>query len=344
MANRHFSMIEYFNHIAANHTPELSFRGRTSADWKRWNRTAYARLLDLLGSFPKPAPLRAEVVAQVEEHGVIKERVVFDSERFMSVPCIVCRPKGLKRNRKTPAIVCSHGHGAHGKNPVAGINGGAEIQANIGANRYNYGELMAQQGFVTICPDLRVFGERGDGDNPYPGRDKCNVHFIRGAIFGIYTLTLNIFDLTRCVDYLQTRAEVDPDRIGLMGLSQGGTMATFTGAVEKRFKAVDIICYVNPWKGFAVRDANFCGSQIVPNVHRYFDVHDVAGLIAPRALLLEYGMWDECFPIDDCVQSIKPLKRIFKAASADNKLDVEIHPSPHAFGGNRAYTFFKKPL
>jgi len=344
MANRNFSMIEYFNRIAAEHKPLLSFNGRSNSDWKAWQKKAYAKFVELLGEFPRPSPLNAEVVASVEEHGVIKERVVFDSEKWMSVPCIVCRPKNMKANRRNAAIVCSHGHGAYGKDPVAGVNGIADIKTSIATHNYNYGELMAQHGFMTISPDLRVFGERSDGGNPYPGRDKCNVHFIRGAIFGIYTLTLNIFDFSRCVDYLCTRREVDPGRIGLMGLSQGGTMATFAGACEKRFKAVDIICYVNPWKYFGVRDANFCGSQIVPNIHRYFDTHDIAGLIAPRALHVEYGMWDECFPIDDCVKSIKPLKKIFTAAGVPDKLDIEINSGPHAFGANKAYSFFEKHL
>ncbi len=200
MANRYFSMIEYFNRIAAEHKPILAFNGKSVSDWKQWKRKAYAKLLELLGDFPEPVPLNAEVVASVEENGVIKERVVFDSEKWMSVPCIVCKPKDMKPNKANPAIVCSHGHGPYGKDSVAGINGGQEIQSNISAHNYNYGELMAQQGFLTISPDLRVFGERADGGNPYPGRDKCNVHFIRGAIFGIYTLTLNIFDLMRWVD------------------------------------------------------------------------------------------------------------------------------------------------
>ena len=342
MANRNFSMVEYFNRIAESHVPELSFTGRTKRDWQAWRRKAYPKLLELLGAFPKPAPLRAEVVASVEENGVIKERVVFDSEDLMSVPCIVCRPKDMKRNRKSRAILCSHGHGAYGKDPVAGINGSADLKASIAMHTYNYGELMAQRGFLTICPDLRVFGERRDGD--YGQRDPCNIHFIRGAIFGIYTLMLNVFDFTRCVDYLEIRREVDPKRIGLMGLSQGGTMATFAGAVERRFKAVDIICYVNPWREFGVKRANFCGSQIVPNIHRYFDTHDVAGLIAPRPLLVEYGMWDTCFPIDHTTQSIKPLTRIYKAAGAADKLVFEIHPNEHAFGANAAYTFFDKHL
>lgn len=342
MANRKYSMVDYFNKIAEKHKPELAFSGRTLKDWKAWRKTAYAKFRELLGEFPKPAPLKADVSAQVEENGVIKEYLVFDSEAEMSVPCILCRPKTAKKNRQSRAIVCSHGHGPFGKFPVAGAVHEPAVRANIDEHNYNYGELMAQRGFVTLCPDLRVFGERADGN--YPGHDPCNVHFIRGAVFGIYTLTLNIFDLTRCIDYLQTRREVDPERIGLMGLSQGGTMATFAGAADPRFKAVDIICYLNPWRRFGVNRANFCGSQMVPGIHRYFDTHDIAGLIAPRPLLVEQGMWDRCFPIDDTMQSVKPLKRIYAAAGAADKLHFDLQPNGHAFGMNKAYTFFDENL
>ncbi len=338
MANRNFSMVEYFKRVAEDHVPELTFRGKTKSEWRAWNKKAARKLLELLGEFPEPAPLRAEVVASVEENGIVKERVIFDSEAEMSVPCILCRPKDIKRNRKNAAIVCSHGHGPFGKLPVAGVATHPELRQNIAQHNYNYGELMAQRGFVTLCPDLRVFGERCDGD--YGQRDPCNVHFIRGAILGIYTLTLNIFDLMRCADYLQTRREIDPERIGLMGLSQGGTMATFGGAVDQRFKAVDIICYLNSWRDFGIRTANFCGSQIVPNIFRYFDTHDVAGLIAPRPLLVEMSMWETGFPIDDTIKSVKPLERLYKAAGVPENLDFEIHSYEHAFGMNKAYDFF----
>ena len=118
----------------------------------------------------------------------------------------------------------------------------------------------------------------------------------RALLLGLYPLTLNIHDMMRCVDYLQTRPKVNPDRIGMMGLSQGGTMTTFTVAAEPRIKAADISCYVNPFRAFAIEQIrNICGSQLVPNLYRYFDTDDVAGLIAPRPLLIEMGIHDKCF-------------------------------------------------
>ena len=87
-----------------------------------------------------------------------------------------------------------------------------------------------------------------------------------------------------------------------MGLSQGGTMTTFTAAVEPRIKAADIISYVNPWRGFGITRGNFCGSQIVPGIYRDLDTDDIAGLIAPRPLLIEMGIYDDCFFIQDLLK------------------------------------------
>lgn len=344
MANRNFSMIDYFNRRAKDWKPLLSFQGRTKADWRKWRAKALRKYRELLGEFPERADLNAEVVSSVEEDRIIRERVIFDSEEIMSVPCVVLRPADMPSDGTGRAILCSHGHGLFGKEPVAGNATTPQLAANIKDHNYNYGEQMARRGFLTICPDLRVFGERSDGGNPYPGRDKCNVHFVRGMVLGIFTLTLNIFDMMRCIDYLETRPEVDPERIGMMGLSQGGTMTTWTSAIEPRIKAADISGYVNPWERFGINRANFCGSQTVPYIFKYFDTHDIAGLIAPRALLLEMGMHDTCFPIEDLLAGYEGVKRIYAAAGAEDKLWPDVHPGPHAFAGNKAFDFFDRYL
>ena len=344
MAKRNFSMIEYFNRVAAEHTPELAFQGKTKKDWQTWRRKARRKYMELLGKFPKPAALAPEVVYSIEDDGLIREKVIFDSEEHMSVPCVVLKPANMPSDHKGRAIVCSHGHGPFGKEPVAGNKSSPQLRANIADHSYNYGEQMARAGFLTLCPDLRVFGERDDGGNPYPGRDKCNVHFVRGMVMGIWTLTLNIFDMMRCIDYLETRPEVDPKRIGMMGLSQGGTMTTWTTAAEPRIKCADIMGYVNPWEKFGINRANFCGSQTVPNCYRYFDTHDIAGLIAPRPLLLEMGEHDQCFPIEHLLDGYEGVRRIYRAAGCEDRLWKDVFPGPHAFAANKAFEFFDRYL
>jgi dienelactone hydrolase len=343
-ARRNFSMQAYWEHVVRDFEPELRFSGSTQAEWQGWRGRALPKLLELLGDFPRRVPLNAEVESSVVDGDLIRERVVFDSEAFMSVPCQVLRPIGMRPDGSNAAILCSHGHGPYGKDSVAGIRSSPQHEANIAEHNYDYGVQMARAGFLTICPDLRVFGERSDGLDPFPGRDPCNVNFVKGALLGIYTLTLNIWDMKCCIDYLETRPEVDPGRIGMMGFSQGGTMTTFTSAVEPRIKAADISGYVNPWDGFGIQRANFCGSQIVPEVHRYFDTDDIAGLIAPRPLLLEMGIYDNCFFFQDALKGYEGVKRIFEAAGVVDKLWADIFPGPHAFAGNKTFEFFKACL
>lgn len=344
MSGRNFSMKEYWLNRIKTHKPLLSFEGTTKEEWDEWHKTAYKKYMQLLGEFPEKVPLNAEIESSVEDGELIRERVIFDSEEFMSVPCQVLRPKNMKPDKSNAAIICSHGHGPYAKDLVAGIKSSVEHEHFIQTRNYDYGAQMAKAGYLTVCPDLRVFGERRDGKDPFPGKDPCNVNFVKGAMLGIFTLTLNIWDIKCCIDYLETRQEVNPERIGMMGLSQGGTMTTFTAAADKRIKAADIICYVNPWEEFGIRRGNFCGSQIIPYIYKYFDTDEIAGLIAPRPLLIEMGIYDKCFYIQHTLKGFQGVKEIYKAAEAEDKLYKDIHPGPHAFAGNKAFDFFDRYL
>ncbi len=349
MRKRNYSMQRYWEQMAANHTPRLRYT--PDQDYAAWQSAALTKLHERLGDWPERVPLDAEVEYSVERDGLIEERVVFEADAYMSVPCIVLYRQGMSKDKCNPAILCSHGHGAFGKYPVAGVRLNQGIEDNIALHNYNYAEQLAQRGYLTITPDLRSFGERRDGfalnefgRDPFPGRDVCNINFIKGALFGMYTMTLNIWDFMRCIDYLETRDEVDPGKIGMIGLSQGGTMTTFTTAIEPRIRAACICGYVNPFADFAIRDANFCGSQIVPELYKYFDTHDVAGMIAPRPLLLDMGTYDDCFPIHDLMDGYERTKAIYDAAGCGDKLHKDVHLGGHAFGGSGAFAFFDQYL
>lgn len=344
MAKRIFSQMEYWNLKAEGHRPKLSFSMAGHQGWKEWSEEGYQKLLELLGDFPEKVDPDYEIQYSEADGEIVRERVVFNTERYMSIPCILLRPRDMKKDGSNPAILCVHGHGEYGKDAVAGVKSTRDMEGAIREANYNYGEQMARAGFLTLCPDLRGFGERRDSYDPIPGRDSCNVNFIKGALFASYPMTLNIWDMMRCVDYLETREEVDTERIGIMGLSQGGTITTFTAAVDRRIKAADIIAYVNPWAEFGVRRGNFCGSQIVPGIYNYFDTHDVAGLIAPRPLLMEMGLFDSCFFYQDLHKGYEETAKIYRAAGAEDRLHADITPTNHAFAGNKAFEFFKTYL
>ena len=339
-----FTLQEYWMRLAEDHKPSLSYKN-AGLSFEIWREKAREKLLDLLGPFPDKVPLEPVIEYSVDQGDYIRRRVVFNTDKYTSVPAIVLIPKTAKADKSTPAILCSHGHGPFGKDSVVGMTGSPDRAADVAAANYNFAEQMARAGFVTIAPDLRGFGERRDKYDPIDiPRDPCNLNYVKGSIFGVYPLTLNIWDMKCCIDYLETMDEVDPERIGMMGLSQGGTMTTFTTAVEDRIKACDIISYVNPFDAFGLRDGNFCGSQVVPGIYRYFDTFDIAGLIAPRPCLMEMGIYDACFPFEDLMKGYEGTLEIYKGAGADHKLHTDIHPHGHAFSGAKAFDFFRENL
>ncbi|MBE6903456.1 MAG: alpha/beta fold hydrolase [Ruminococcaceae bacterium] len=336
---RNFKPTVYWDSIASEHIPKMSFES-CNESFEGWHKKALEKLKALMGELPEKVPLNAEIEFKQEDNGIIRERVVIDTEKYMSMPMYVIYPKDIKPDKSTPAILCCHGHGLFGKDCVAGIRSDEAHIADIESQNYNYGELMARHGYITFCPDLRGFGERNDRIDPFPGRDACNINFIKGALFDSYTLALNIFDMMRCIDYMQERAEVNADKIGIMGLSYGGTITTFTAALDERIKAADIICYVNSFEKFAINRANFCGAQILPGLYNYLDVSDIAGLIAPRPLLIEMGLYDDCFYIEDTKAGFEKVEKIYTAANAREKLFDDVCPVKHAFCNNKAYSFF----
>lgn len=340
---RNFSPKEYWNRIAYEHVPEMLFFGTTKQEYAAWKKKAYAQFVTLLGRFPRPVPLDAAVVSSVIDGDLIRERVVFDTEQHMSIPCQVLRRRDMKADGQQAALICCHGHGP-GKDAVAGIRNEPEMNAFIDFHNFDFGVQMAKAGFLTICPELRGFGERLEKPHPYPGRDSCNVDYIKGTLLGYYPLTLNIWDIQCCIDYLLERPEIHPERIGMMGISGGGTMTTFCAALDTRIRAADIIGYVNPFEEFAIKRTQFCGMQIVPDLFRYFDTDEIAGLIAPRPLLLEMGIYDECFYIHDLLKGYEGVREIYAAAGYEDLLETDIFQGPHAYGGNKAEAFFKKHL
>jgi dienelactone hydrolase len=333
---RNFSSVEYFNRLCARQRPQLAFRGATTQDWRRWRRALMARMRTLLGDFPKPCPLRPEIVEREDLGEVIREKVVFDSERDMSVPAYVLIPKGRARGERLPAIVSSHGHGV-------GKIGQVGPEAPAGGYR-GHAYSFACRGFVTIAPDYRRFGERADDPHKYGGRDPCNVNFIKGSLLGVNLLTLDIWDAVRCIDYLQRRREVDPDRIGAVGNSFGGTMTMYISALDDRVKCAAVSCYLNTFEQYAIRQANFCGSQYLPNLRAYAEVADVCGLIAPKPLLIIAGKQDEGFPFQATMKAYRQLRRIYSAAGALDRLDLDAFDGGHRFNETKAFPWFDRWL
>jgi dienelactone hydrolase len=327
--------------------PSMSFAGSGKEDWTSW-RTGFRRqLVRNLGRFPGKVPLNPDLVETVQEDGYVRQKVVYDSETFASVPAYVLIPDDMKRGERRPGILAAHGHG-RGKTDVVGISSSEGAREHIQALNYDYARQFVKRGYVVVAPDWRSFGEREpDSDWVRDSRDKCNVSYLAYGYFGYHLLALDIWDGMRTIDYLQSRPEVDPRRIGCVGLSFGGTMTTYLSALDRRIKAAVISGYISTVRGDALTDrgkGNTCGNQYSPSLLLHGDIPDVAGLIAPRPLLVEMGEKDMCFVIEDAKKAFKHLSRIYAAAGARDRLDKDIFPGTHAFSGAKAFDWFERWL
>ena len=345
--NRNLSINVYFRGLAARHKPKFRFAGSSRQDWQNWRDRLLPAVKATLGRMPEKVPLNPEVQAEWTEDGLAKQRVIFDVEEGLSATAYVFRPADA--GGRLPGILACHGHGPFGKESVMGNRGSAEKAEKIARNNYDYGLQMAGAGFAVIAIDWRGFGDRDDRKKPnfidnYGGRDPCNMMYLRAGLFGMTVLGMDLHDGTCALDYLCAQEFVDADRIGVMGLSFGGTMTTWMSIVEPRIKASDIICYSDRFAAFAVRDGNFCGSQITPGLYDLCDLPDLHGLIAPRPLLVEIGTYDDCFLLDTAASCFREVEKIYAAAGAAGNLELDLFEGGHAWGGRKSVSFFKKHL
>jgi dienelactone hydrolase len=330
--SRNFSINQHFMQLAGKHRPRHRFSGTTRDDFDAWHAALHPKVIASLGRLPERVPLNPEVESEWREGGLLKRRVLLDVEDGLSVTALICRPD--RASERLPAILCCHGHTAHAKRDVMGLEFGEQHNA--------YGLSLARSGFVTIAIDWRGFGERNDN---YEGnRDLCNLHYLRASILGMTVLGMDIHDGMRAIDYLCELDFVDPQRIGAMGLSFGGTMATWLAICDPRIKAADVICYSVRFTDFGLRDINFCGSQITPGIFDLCDVPDLHGLIAPRPLLIEIGTQDECFQIDQATSCFHEVEKIYEAAGVRHLLELDLFDGGHRWGGNKSVEFFRKHL
>ncbi|MBS7656927.1 prolyl oligopeptidase family serine peptidase [Candidatus Bathyarchaeota archaeon] len=324
--------------------PSLSFQSTVSIDFISWKETLKAKVKELLGEFPQPASLDPQLLSREETERYIREKWLIQSEEDCWVPLYLLIPNNIDKRRR-PAILCAHGHGPYGKDSVAGVHfNDPNRKAEIAQHNYNYAEQMCEAGYVTAAPDWRSFGERIAYQNPFVDRDICNIHFLQHLILGRTLLGSNIFDGMRVVDFLLTRSEVDPERIGCMGLSFGGTMSTYLALLDDRIKAVDIICYATTTEHYAISRPNFCGSQIVPFLYKYADVPDVIAAIAPKPLLIESGASDTCFWIHSALKAHQIIKKAYEASGHPENLWIDVFPGEHGFSGRMAFDFFNNFL
>jgi pimeloyl-ACP methyl ester carboxylesterase len=271
--------------------------GRSSRDASGRRAELYA----LMGDLPdRQRPVKAEKRDEREHDGYLLESWVFDLNGLEPVPAFLARPRSAQGRR--PAILFDHSHGGGydiGKKEF--VEGRSYMQPEP------YAKALTGAGYVALCIDHWCFGER---------HGETELETFKAMLWqGRVLWGMMVYDSLRALDWLLTRADVDPGRVGTLGMSMGSTMAQWLAALDERVKAtVDINCLTEYHTLLAVKGLKGHGIYYyVPGLLKHFTASDVNALIAPRAHLGIAGLRDDLTP----VAGLDIIDRELKLAYAD---------------------------
>lgn len=279
--------------------------------WQQQRRAVRSRLSSLLGQLPpRPSWVQPRITRREDRGDYFLERLEFDNAAGAIIPGYLLLPK-KGAGRKAPAILYCHWHGGeydHGKEELFRSDHVPEPP----------GPALARRGYVVLAIDAYCFGER-NGAGPGGPRERNADGELTAVKFCLWTgrtlWGMILRDDLIALDYLASRTEVDPERIGATGISMGATRTWWLMALDERLKAgVAVACLTRYQNLIAAEGLRFHGAYYyVPGLLAEFDTESIVSLIAPRPILFQTGDRDSGSPadgvriIEDCVRPVYAL-------------------------------------
>jgi len=288
------------------------------------------QLWTMLGGPLERTPLNPRVTGTVERPGYRIEKLIFESRPQLYVTANLYLPAAPGRH---PAILGPLGHSTNGK---------------AWASYQKLFSNLARKGYVVLAYDPFGQGERieypgvrtgqsalgggGTIEHEHAGRRLI----LLGANFGLF----RAWDGIRGIDFLLTRAEVDPDRIGCCGQSGGGTVTQFLAALDSRIR-VAVVSEGNT-ENLAQADAEPPGSaddaeqNIVPALSHGIDRADLLYAFAPKPLLITVTLHDAGHTyspeyVASSFDLVEDYKRAYRLLAADDRLSLQLTTAAHGY-------------
>lgn len=336
----------------------LSFLNGRFEALAEWKQVARGKLLELLHYSPPPCNPAAEVVAQVDCGDYIRESVRFNTTPDVRVPAYVLVPKGAAG--RLPAIVALHDHGGFylwGKEKIVQIDGEHSVLGDFRKQYYGGKSIaveLVRQGYLVVVIDMFYWGDRrmlldddpadwrerpaslsGERIRAFNARAGQNEQLVGRTIYsaGFTWPGVMFWDDIRTVDYLLTRPDVDPKRIGCVGLSVGGLRSCHLAALDDRIRAAVVVGWMTsfPWQ-LKTQIRNTIGfTKLVPGLYQHLDYPDVAALAMPTPLLVINGSKDGLFHPGGVKTSFAKLNACYAKAGVPTHCRTRLYDTPHEF-------------
>jgi dienelactone hydrolase len=266
------------------------------------------------------APLAPEVLQRQVDGDVELEDVRFRAERGVWIPAIVVKP--IKATKPLPAIICLPGTGGTRQQLT-------DAQLRLSPPpRTGWARALAREGFLTISLDYRGSAVR---------EQNIVTDAVREQLAGRSYMGLLVYEVMRAVDYLQTRTDVEPQRIGITGFSLGGAISWYAAAADPRLRVVVPLC-----SGAGTYDA-LLNSQPHTRYHsQYFypaaflqvfpgDQPELFAALVPRPVLVVGREQDQGMPIEGLRKLEQEVSAAYRKRGVPERFAVHLTPGEHNY-------------
>jgi dienelactone hydrolase len=326
-------------------------------DYEEWQKKARKCLRTGLHYDPGKLDLRATVLKHEETDDITRELVEFNTTPWFRVKGYFLRPKNAQK--PLPGLVVFHAWGGpmlFGKERI--VNTGRDhplldkLRKKLYDGRY-LAEELAKRGYAVITIDNYHFGERTprgihgipdildpftlseteyhDMDKKIRNRINLGLQHLNWA--GTTWAGVNFGDDSRCIDYLLSRPEVDPDRIGCTGLSGGGWRTNILAALDTRIKAAVSVGWMTSGDYQQVYNiAGACGAMtMLPGVWDRLDIPDLIAMAAPCASMVVVGTEDHLFPPEGVQEANRQIQEAYEWAGIPQNFNSFNPPKAHCY-------------
>jgi dienelactone hydrolase len=325
----------------------FAFRAVSEAqalEWQAGTRQALARVLGLTN--PDGSQLNPQTLEIIDKGDYLREKVLIHTAANSSMPVYVLLPK--QAPRPLPVVLAFHGHGYGVKDIVGLWEDGEEREVPDGYHK-DFAVELCRAGFAVAAPEIACFGERQtdfSSLNTAMGQSEptsCEQAAMLALHLGGSVLGMRVQDGIRLVDYLETRSDLDLQRLGAMGISGGGMHTFFSTCLDERIKACVISGYFSTFQDSILAMAH-CPCNFVPGLARFGEMYDLVGLIAPRPILVESGSHDPIFPRHAVEKSVERAREVYNVFGSSTEVHTDYFEGRHQISGRKAYHFLHQAL
>jgi len=302
-------------------TQSCTSETKTTVSWKQTSEDLLTKYQQCLGGpFPEAVPLNTILRETIKKDGYRIESLTYEVESGERIPSLILIPDNVTASNPAPGIAVWHQHNGEyhlGKSEPAGLAGNPMHHTAV---------ALVREGYVVLCPDSLCFEERQDPSGILKKGEYERFEFLRQVVRGRSLAWRDVLDMKTSVTYLSQRPEVIPDKLGCYGHSMGSTHAWLVGPMEPRLRCIIGNCCLPTYEAIEENHILHCFPNFVPGWKQYGDTPEIAALIAPRALHLNFGEKDSGSPVESVKRGLTRIAETYKKAGAPDNFTWFIEP------------------